>query len=234
MIYVMSDIHGNLKRFHSVMRQIRLTSSDTLYVLGDVIDRYPDGIRILKRIRSMENVKLLLGNHEYMMLCLLDETYDTSGETYEQRRFRWYKNGGKVTHDHLKHMGKSMRQELFDYLKLLPLQYDIDIDGRRYVLVHAAPAELFSHAGTSCADVRRFAVWDRKSIFDTLPDSYTLVFGHTPTNRFQPGNPLKIWHGDRRICIDCGCGFPDPGSDASEQGRLACLRLDDMREFYSE
>lgn len=88
MIYVMSDIHGNLKRFHSVMRQIRLTSSDTLYVLGDVIDRYPDGIRILKRIRSMENVKLLLGNHEYMMLCLLDETYDTSGETYEQRRFR--------------------------------------------------------------------------------------------------------------------------------------------------
>ena len=42
MIYVMSDIHGNLRRFNSIMEQINLTPDDTLYVLGDVIDRYPD------------------------------------------------------------------------------------------------------------------------------------------------------------------------------------------------
>ena len=29
------------------------------------------------------------------------------------------------------------------------------------------------------------------------------------------------------IGIDCGCAYED-------YGRLACLRLDDMREFYSE
>ena len=48
MIYVMSDIHGNLPFFRSVMRQIRLRKNDTLYILGDVIDRHPDGIKILK------------------------------------------------------------------------------------------------------------------------------------------------------------------------------------------
>lgn len=42
MIYVMSDIHGQKRRFDSVMKQINLQPEDTLYVLGDVIDRNPD------------------------------------------------------------------------------------------------------------------------------------------------------------------------------------------------
>ena len=49
MIYVMSDIHGNSRRFNSIMEQIKLKDTDTLYILGDVIDRYPDGIRILRK-----------------------------------------------------------------------------------------------------------------------------------------------------------------------------------------
>ena len=48
MIYVMSDIHGQKRRFDSVMKQINLQPEDTLYVLGDVIDRNPDGIKILQ------------------------------------------------------------------------------------------------------------------------------------------------------------------------------------------
>ena len=48
MIYVMSDIHGNMRRFKSIMSQINLQAEDTLYILGDVLDRYPDGIRILR------------------------------------------------------------------------------------------------------------------------------------------------------------------------------------------
>ena len=53
MTYVLSDIHGNLRRFESIMAQINLQPDDTLYVLGDVIDRYPDGIKILRRIMQM-------------------------------------------------------------------------------------------------------------------------------------------------------------------------------------
>lgn len=35
----MSDIHGNLRRFDSIMEQINLQPDDTLYILGDVVDR---------------------------------------------------------------------------------------------------------------------------------------------------------------------------------------------------
>ena len=68
MTYVLSDIHGNLRRFESIMKQIDLQSDDTLYVLGEVVDRYPDGIKILWRIMKMPNAKMLMGNHEYRML----------------------------------------------------------------------------------------------------------------------------------------------------------------------
>lgn len=51
MTYVLSDIHGNLQRFESIMEQINLQPTDTLYILGDVVDRFPDGIKILRRIR---------------------------------------------------------------------------------------------------------------------------------------------------------------------------------------
>lgn len=57
MIYVLSDIHGNMKRFDSIMEQINLKPEETLYVLGDVIDRYPDGIKILRKLMKMNNVR---------------------------------------------------------------------------------------------------------------------------------------------------------------------------------
>lgn len=56
MIYVLSDIHGQKRRFESIMKQINLQAEDTLYVLGDVIDRNPDGIKILRKLMTMPNV----------------------------------------------------------------------------------------------------------------------------------------------------------------------------------
>ena len=40
---------------------------------------------------------------------------------------------------------------------------------------------------------------------------------------------MTIYYGKDKIGIDCGSGYPE-----GSQGRLACLRLDDMQEFYSE
>ena len=89
MTYVISDIHGNSRRFNSVMEQIDLQPEDMLYVLGDVIDRYPDGIRILRQLMGMPNVKMILGNHEYMMLNVLDRREDTVDSSSHALRL-WY------------------------------------------------------------------------------------------------------------------------------------------------
>ena len=242
MIYVMSDIHGNMSNFKSVLKQIELQPEDTLYILGDVVDRYPDGIRILRMIMTMPNAKMLLGNHEYMMMVALTQPGVECQTEWERihpnRDIRlWYRNGGKVTHNYLKHIRKSVRQEVFDYLNKLPLNIDVEVNGKKYKLVHASPIENYDTSSAYKSyyeSVEKFAVWERWNQCHPVPDGYTLIFGHTPTIQFQKDNPLTIWYSDEAIGIDCGSGFPATENAYLEKGRLACLRLDDMKEFYSE
>lgn len=239
MTYILSDIHGNMENFKSIMRQINLQADDTLYVLGDVIDRHPDGIRILKIIMSMSNAKMLLGNHEYMMLRALTmpcPRIDSPWEgTYLPRELRlWYSNGGRVTHEYLKHIRKSVRQEIFDYLNSLPLNIDITVNEQPYKLVHASPLENYELYRGRYDSIEEFAVWERWNQCTPVPEGYVLIFGHTPTINFHDENPLTIWHSDNAIGIDCGSGFSKIKNAYLEQGRLACLRLDDLKEFYSD
>ena len=241
MIYVMSDIHGNMRRFRSVMRQIRLKATDTLYILGDVIDRYPDGVK--------PNIKMLLGNHEYMMLNALYHIRVNNDEDVEAEMESdlelWYRNGGRITHQSLKHYRKTVRQEIFEYLKSLPICLDLEICGNKYKLVHSSNPNDYAKTIRDTSSARWFsdslyhneteyAIWKRQELCVPPPSGYTLIFGHTPTNMYQEG-PLRIWHDKNRIGIDCGCAFPDPPDKWYPIcGRLACLRLDDMKEFYSE
>lgn len=238
MIYVMSDIHGNMRRFNSIMEQIKLKPEDTLYILGDVIDRYPDGIKILRKIMAMPNAKMLLGNHEFMMLQSLGEAYDDypffDGDPANRFR-RWYANGGEVTHIYWKRIRKNLREEIAAYLKSLPLNYDITVNNIPYKLVHGAPLDAYETFAEFFRNEAHFAVWKRWRVFDQLPCGYILVFGHTPTDHYQPNNPMEIWKYRHLIGIDCGGGYPEDAEDEyCCRGRLACLRLDDMQVFYSE
>ena len=40
--YVISDIHGMYNKFTELLNKIKLKDTDTLYILGDVLDRGPD------------------------------------------------------------------------------------------------------------------------------------------------------------------------------------------------
>lgn len=244
MTYVLSDIHGNMRRFHSILRQINLQSEDTLYILGDVIDRHPHGIRILKEIIAMPNAKMLLGNHEYMMLRAIGEPYDGPediiGKDPADLLSLWYRNGGMVTHQSWKHTRLTIREEILDYLKKLPLNIDIVVDGIPYKLVHAAALERYedySFGKYGGKTKTHFAVWNREASLDEIiPKEYTLIFGHTPTGHFLAESPMSIWLSKHRIGIDCGAGQPDEQRFAWSNicGRLGCLRLDDMKVYYSQ
>ena len=71
MIYCMSDLHGERALFEQMLERIRFSDGDRLYIIGDVIDRGPDGVDLLERIMEAPNMTLLLGNHEQMCLSTL-------------------------------------------------------------------------------------------------------------------------------------------------------------------
>lgn len=237
MTYVMSDIHGNLRRFTSVLEQIRLQPEDTLYVLGDVIDRHPDGIMILRFLMQASNVKMLLGNHEYMMLDALGSSYEEDCKSWRSQEGKlelWYDNGGRVTHEAFLCLGKDAQEEIIRYLKSLPVNLDIQVGEKKYRLVHASPIEGYTEDDDFHPSAAHYAVWQRLRRYDVNPLEETLIFGHSATKHYQRSNPMKIYHGMNMIGIDCGSGYPEPEAYYWPQGRLACLRLEDMEEFYSD
>lgn len=231
MIYVLSDIHGNMRRFDSILKQIELTEEDTLYILGDVIDRHHGGIDILLRIMAMDNVKMILGNHEYMMLRAIGHPYDDNwSDGYAMQH--WYSNGGEPTHFAFQQLNEILQKKIVEYLKSLPLSVDVVVLDKRYKLVHGAPQEEYKN-DSKYINATHYAVWKRIEQNGVSNREYTLVFGHTPTRHYQANYPMEVWYGQNCIGIDCGCAYPEAIASFC-LGRLSCLRLDDGFVYYSD
>lgn len=74
MIYLMSDVHGDYQSFYKMLTKIKFSSGDNLYILGDVVDKGEENLRLLDFIRSSENMILIKGNHEYLFERYLQGT----------------------------------------------------------------------------------------------------------------------------------------------------------------
>lgn len=239
MTYVLSDIHGNLEAFHSILDKIKLNPDDNLYILGDVIDRMPYGIQILKEIMDMTNTYMLLGNHEYMMLRALGEPYDGKDDIkdkeIEELKMLWYYNGGKVTEDAFNALSSEQQKQIINYLKSLPLNYKLVVNGKAFLLVHAAPEELYELVGDkNYKNKTAYCVWNRDDIaIMSKIKNITTIFGHTPTSYYQKTNPLSIFRHKSIIGIDCGAYTANNENKYGVKGRLACLCLENDMEFYS-
>ena len=105
MTYVCSDIHGRYDKYTALLAGLRFGPGDTLYVLGDVIDRGPQGVRVLLDMMNRPNVIPILGNHELTAaVCLpwlLKEVTRESIAGLDETRVGalgdWLVNGGEPT-----------------------------------------------------------------------------------------------------------------------------------------
>jgi serine/threonine protein phosphatase 1 len=52
---VIADIHGCAKTFKALVEKIGLTHEDTLYLLGDYIDRGPDNCGVIDYIIHLQS-----------------------------------------------------------------------------------------------------------------------------------------------------------------------------------
>ena len=71
-IYCIGDIQGCQKAFEDLLHALDFSPSrDTLYVLGDLVNRGPDSAGVLRRMMQLEgSVHCLLGNHDIHLLAV--------------------------------------------------------------------------------------------------------------------------------------------------------------------
>ena len=244
MIYVIADIHGCYDEFRELLGKIGFSDADTLYVLGDAVDRGPEPIRVLRDLMARPNAFLICGNHEYMMLRVVkklaveiteDNAATQVGEDELWDFTYWMKDGGGTTCRQFAELSREEQEDIIDYVGDAELYVRIAAGGHRYVLVHAG---LGNAAGGSRSGE---AFFDEDPDIDSLtpadllmtrpnygrryfrdPDTF-LVTGHTPTVNIRADRQPLVYEENGHIAIDCGCVFG---------GRLAALRLDDGAVFY--
>lgn len=232
MIYVCSDLHGySLDKFKAFLNKIGFCKDDFLYIIGDVIDRGRDGIKIIKWLMSMPNAQLILGNHEQMMLAssfvfeeITNESIDNLTGSKLIAYSTWVANFGQPTIDALAATRQSEIKYILEYLEEAPLYETLTVNGRDFVLTHSGLGNFSTDKKLSDYTSEEL-LWNRPGIEQKYFDEITVVFGHTPTVYYGDEHKGKILFTDTWIDIDVGVGLGLPP---------AMLRLDDMKTFYCE
>lgn len=227
MIYVMSDIHGMYDKYIKMLDLIELSGDDELYILGDVVDRGDKPVEVLLDMMNRPNVYPIIGNHELMALNVLDmmfngERADVSVPVEEMIE-DWLKNGGAYTIVGFAKLSHSERYDVLDYMSEFLMCEAVDVGEKTFIMVHSG-FDNFSHDKKLSDYTVNDLVWHRPDPdFRYFEDeSIYVVAGHTPTFTINGGN--SIIHSSGNIFIDCGAWY--------DGGRLACLCLDTMEEFY--
>ena len=211
--YVCSDLHGEYPAYQAIIDQLK--EKDKLYILGDVIDRGPDGIKILQDIikrKEKGQVEFLIGNHELMMVQAL-----ILGDKTQEKNWTSKENSGEVTKKAFEKLSPADQNSIKEFLLDSYVYKNIDVDSQQVHFVHAKAVQ--DENDNSNKTVRGMlaegkeklmetAVWSRgvNSLMSSEPHPESAkkgtftVIGHSPTDN----NLIKYKNG--YLNIDCGAG----------------------------
>ncbi|MFO7594138.1 MAG: metallophosphoesterase family protein [Pseudomonadota bacterium] len=87
-IAVLSDVHGNVPALEAVLEDIVRWGADELIVNGDLINRGPCSLDVLRLVRrEWPEARMLRGNHENWVLRTASDGHKPDSTTYEIDRF---------------------------------------------------------------------------------------------------------------------------------------------------
>lgn len=218
--FAISDIHGCLKTFKALLKQISFSKSDELYLLGDYIDRGPDSKGVIDYIWQLQSkgfqVHCLKGNHEQMML-------DSFSNLKSQRN--WLMHGGWTTIESFKVQNlHEISRKYIHWLK--ELAHFKEIKG--YILVHAGLNMDFKNPLEDQVSMLWIRNWYQNINKDWLRNR-VIVHGHTPVPQAVIENSLKNLATTPAIDIDGGCVFVD-----DKYQKLCAFDLDDQKLYFQK
>ena len=236
-IYVCSDIHAHQDALEEALSL--LNPDDMLYMIGDAVDKGPDGLKPLLTIMKDPRCEMLAGNHDMMFLhqCLcLRHKSEIPAMMIEDIFSRWQiLNYGYLTWHAFENRSTDEQDCIIDYLENRPLMKILEVENRKFILVHAAipheydVSDLHDLTLDAIRDETYPFLYNWKSDFVwgryvTKVDGYTTIVGHTAAQSYGVDHVRiidDVWYD-----IDCGLAYNE------ESSRLALLCLNDMTITY--
>jgi serine/threonine protein phosphatase 1 len=213
---VIPDIHGCALTFRRLLeRGVRIQRSDTVFLLGDTIDRGPRSREVLETIIDYRakgyDIRSIRGNHEEMLL----------NSCRDRSFFRmWMINGGQET---LRSFGVEDACEIPLIYRQLLQEFPFYLEFGNFIMVHAN----LNFSIPDPFEDREAMLWSRnREVESRRIGGKRLVGGHTPVNMDE----VKISLTTDKIMLDNGCVYVgDPGL-----GTLLALELETMVLYYQK
>ena len=207
-IFAIGDIHGCKRTFQKLLEEINIRKSDTIFCIGDYIDRGPDSKGVIDLILDLRKrgfrVSTLRGNHEQMMM---------ESDAKRTDFMDWYINGGDTT---LESFGVASFHDFAPEYKDFFKRTRYYFESGPFIFVHAGlnfgPEDLFEDRDAMLW-MRNITI-DKKKLGDRI-----IIHGHTPRPLEEIVNPER----DDVYNLDAGCVYKDrPG-----HGYLVALNVTD-------
>lgn len=219
--WAITDIHGCALTFRALLRRIQFSREDTLFLLGDYIDRGPRSKEVLDVIMELREadytVECLLGNHDWVMLHALDEPYTQEARNWKSRF------GGQET---LRSFRCNSEQEVdAKYIDLLQ-SMDYYREYQDLILVHAGLNLTIANPWDD-QEAMLWVRYDDRELDTTWLEGRTIVHGHTPQPRRAIYDQLEQRAQVPLVSIDNGCVYDRPGMN-----HLCALNLDNMQLIF--
>ena len=221
--WAITDIHGCAYTFESLLRTIDFAREDTLFLLGDYIDRGPRSKDVLDTILRLRSdgyaVECLLGNHDWVMLHALDEPNTEEARNWKNRF------GGRQT---LRSFGTTSEQGV-DAKYIDSLQsMDYYREYKDLILVHAG-LNLEQEDPLTDQEAMLWIRYGDRNVSRTWLEDRIIVHGHTPHSQKRIRRQVDE-RGERPIIgIDNGCVYRRTGMN-----HLCALELDTMELVFEQ
>ena len=185
--FVIGDIHGRRTQLEQLLAMLpRDPARDTLVMLGDLIDRGDDAPGVVETAlrlqrESPERVRVLRGNHEQMLLDLVDDGaplwfHPTTGgdRTYEQYTGEFLPEMAEWEPEEARQkFAAAVPAEHLEFFRQMPFFYEDEWA----IYVHAG----LSHGRHPRETEPHYLLWTRNNDFFRHYYGKPCVFGHTPT-----------------------------------------------------
>ena len=129
-IAVISDIHGNMQALDAVLENIKKENCEKIFCLGDLAMAGPQPFETVEKIRGLQkttdftiiqgNTDEMIANCDNQILHMLEENNPVMAHALES----------DIT---------TVSEEQKNYLRNLPSQKEIEIEGLKILLVHGSP-----------------------------------------------------------------------------------------------
>ena len=230
MTFVVSNLYGRLDKFEKLIKKINFKDSDTLYILGNIVDFGDESIELVNDLSARYNVYSVLGEHDYKAYLLLSEFDRMLKEggvlsaSFSKEMIAWTQNGGQATLEAFKKADADEREGFLDYLSDLPVFEEVTLkNGKEFVLTCRGVDNFNKNT-----DLYDYELDDFMNGYIDIEKSYfddrIMVVGYLDYEHTPAGRAGKVTAKNNNIALAC---------DMSENDDVVCICLETNDEYYA-